>query len=134
MNTKIIFFFLIVLSLGFLSCSDTVDNSVTFQNLASNDVYVNFRGSRVEVPSGATVTLTEIDKGEFQYETIYEIPTGTTSSSVEGEGAGTIIMDAGIKVLVIYTSTFIENAYTLYVSVTTSADQTVVVDPNPIGP
>ena len=134
MNTKIIFFFLIVLSVGFISCSDTVNNSVTFQNLASNDVYVNFRGSRVEVPSGSTVTLKEIDRGEFQYETIYEIPAGTTSSSVEGEGAGTIIMDAGIKVLVIYTSTFIENAYTLYVSVTTSADQTVVVDPNPIGP
>ena len=134
MNTKIIFFFLIVLSVGFISCSDTVDNSVTFQNLASNDVYVNFRGSRVEVPSGATVTLKEIDRGEFQYETIYEIPAGTTSSSVEGEGAGTVIMDAGIKVLVIYTSTFIENAYTLYVSVTTSADQTVVVNPNPIVP
>ena len=43
-------------------------------------------------------------------------------------------MDAGIKVLFIYTSTFIENAYTLYVSVTTSDDQTVVEDPNPIGP
>ena len=134
MNTKIIFFFLIVLSVGFLSCSDTVDNSVTFQNIASNNVYVNFRGSRVEVPSGSTVTLTEIDKGEFEYETIYEIPAGTTSSSVEGEGAGTIIMDAGIKVLFIYTSTFIENAYTLYVSVTTSEDQTVVEDPNPIVP
>jgi hypothetical protein len=134
MNTKIIFFSLIVLSAGFFSCSDTVDNRITFQNLASNDVYVNFRGSRVEVPNGSTVTLTEIDKGEYEYETIYEIPAGTTGSTVEGEGAGTIIMDAGIKVLVIYTSTFIEGDYTLYVSVTTSADQTVEEDPNPIGP
>lgn len=130
MNTKIIFSFLILLSVGFLSCSDTVDNSITFQNMASNNVYVNFRGSRVEVPNGSTVTLKEIDKGEFEYETIYEIPAGTTGSSVEGEGAGTIIMDAGIKVLVLYTSTFIEGEYTLYVSVTTSADQTV----DPIGP
>jgi len=130
MNTKIIFSFLILLSVGFLSCSDTVDNSITFQNMASNNVYVNFRGSRVEVPNGSTITLNEIDKGEFEYETIYEIPAGTTGSSVEGEGAGTIIMDAGIKVLVLYTSTFIEGEYTLYVSVTTSADQTV----DPIGP
>lgn len=130
MNTKIIFSFLILLSVGFLSCSDTVDNSITFQNMASNNVYVNFRGSRVEVPNGSTVTLKEIDKGEFEYETIYEIPAGTTGSSVEGEGAGTIIMDAGIKVLVLYTSTFIEGEYTLYVSVTTSADQTV----DPISP
>jgi hypothetical protein len=88
----------------------------------------------VEVPNGSTVTLKEIDRGEFEYETIYEIPAGTTGSSVEGEGAGTIVMDAGIKVLVIYTSTFIEGEYTLYVSVTTSADQTVEEDPNPIGP
>ena len=130
MNTKIIFSFLILLSVGFLSCSDTVDNSITFQNMASNNVYVNFRGSRVEVPNGSTITLNEIDKGEFEYETIYEIPAGTTGSSVEGEGAGTIIMDAGIKVLVLYTITFIEGEYTLYVSVTTSADQTV----DPIGP
>ncbi|MGB5289731.1 MAG: hypothetical protein WBQ32_01330 [Ignavibacteriaceae bacterium] len=134
MNTKIIFFFLIVLSVGFLSCSDTVDNSITFQNLASNDVFVNFRGSRVEVPNGSTVILKEIDKGEFEYETIYEIPAGTTGSSVEGEGAGTIVMDAGIKVLVVYTSTFIAGEYILYVSVTTSADQTTEADPNPIGP
>ena len=134
MNTKLIFFFLIVLSVGFLSCSDTVDNSITFQNLASNDVFVNFRGSRVEVPNGSTVILKEIDKGEFEYETIYEIPAGTTGSSVEGEGAGTIVMDAGIKVLVVYTSTFIAGEYILYVSVTTSADQTTEADPNPIGP
>ena len=134
MNTKILISLVIVLSIGFFSCSDTVDNSITFQNLASNDVYVNFRGSRVEVPNGSTVTLKEIDRGEFQYETIYEIPAGSTGSSVVGDGGGAIIMDAGIKVLVIYTSTFIEGEYTLYVSVTTSADQTVEVDPNPIGP
>jgi hypothetical protein len=134
MNTKIIFSFLILLSVGFLSCSDSVNNSITFQNLASNDVYVNFRGSKVDVPSGSTVTLKDIDKGEFQYDTIYEIPNGATSSSVEGEGTGTIIMDAGTKVLVLYTSTFIEDAYTLFISITTSEDQTEGILPNPIGP
>lgn len=134
MNTKVIFSLLIFLSISFLSCSDSVNNSITFQNLASNDVYVNFRGSKVDVPSGSTVTLKDIDKGEFQYDTIYEIPDGATSSSVEGEGTGTIIMDAGTKVLVLYTSTFIESAYTLFISVTTSEDQTEGILPNPIGP
>jgi hypothetical protein len=134
MNTKVIFSLLIFLSVTFLSCSDSVNNSVTFQNLASNNVYVNFRGSKVDVPSGSTVTLKDIDKGEFQYETIYEIPAGATSSSVEGEGTGTIIMDAGTKVLVLYTSTFVESAYTLFISITTSEDQTEGILPNPIGP
>jgi len=134
MNTKVIFSLLIFLSVTFLSCSDSVNNSVTFQNLASNNVYVNFRGSKVDVPSGSIVTLKDIDKGEFQYETIYEIPAGATSSSVEGEGTGTIIMDAGTKVLVLYTSTFVESAYTLFISITTSEDQTEGILPNPIGP
>ena len=134
MKPKSIFSFLILLSVVFLSCSDSVNNSVTFQNLASNNVYVNFRGSKVDVPSGSIVTLKDIDKGEFQYETIYEIPAGATGSSVEGEGAGTIIMDAGTKVLVIYTSTFIDSEYTLFVSITTSEDQTEGILPNPIGP
>jgi hypothetical protein len=134
MNTKVIFSLLIFLSVTFLSCSDSVNNSVTFQNLASNNVYVNFRGSKVDVPSGSTVTLKDIDKGEFQYETIYEIPAGATSSSVEGEETGTIIMDAGTKVLVLYTSTFVESAYTLFISITTSEDQTEGILPNPIGP
>ena len=43
-------------------------------------------------------------------------------------------MDAGTKVLVIYTSTFIDSEYTLFVSITTSEDQTEGILPNPIGP
>ena len=60
MKPKTIFSFLILLSVVFLSCSDSVNNSVTFQNLASNNVYVNFRGSKVDVPSGSIVTLKDI--------------------------------------------------------------------------
>ena len=106
------------------------------QETKSLDTIIDFNGCSVWQQDHLVLSdvTFKIDKGEFEYETIYEIPAGTTSSSVEGEGAGTIIMDAGIKVLFIYTSTFIENAYTLYVSVTTSEDQTVVEDPNPVGP
>jgi hypothetical protein len=134
MRQKLTYLSFVLLAFILLNCSEGVDNSITFQNMASGDVFVNFRGSKVDVPSGSTVVLEDIDRGEFQYETIYQIPSGTTNSSVEGEGAGTIIMDAGINVLVIYTSTFVDGTYTLYVSVTTSEDQTVEEDPNPIGP
>lgn len=134
MKQKLTYFSFVVLAFLLLNCSEGPLNSVTFKNMASNDVFVNFKGSQVDVPSGSTVVLEEIDRGEFEYETIYEIPGNATSSSVEGEGAGTIIMDAGTDVLVIFTSTFIDQIYTLYVSVTTSEDQTVEEDPNPIGP
>jgi hypothetical protein len=130
MKQKLTFLSIILLSVVMLSCSEGVDNSISFQNLASNAVFVNFKGSKVDVPSQATVVLKDIDRGEFEYETIYEIPAGTTSSTVEGEGAGTITMDAGVDVLVIYTSTFIDGSYTLYVSVTTSEDLTI----DPVGP
>lgn len=134
MKQKLTYFSFVLLAFILVNCSDGALNSITFKNMASNDVFVNFRGSQVDVPSGTSTVLEDIDRGEFEYETIYEIPAGTTSSSVEGEGAGTIIMNAGTDVLVIYTSTFIDGTYTLYVSVTTSEDQTVEEDPNPIGP
>jgi len=134
MKQKLTYLSFALLAFILLNCSEGALNSITFKNMASNDVFINFRGSQVDVPSGSTVVLEDIDRGEFEYETIYEIPAGTTSSSVEGEGAGTIIMDAGTDVLVIFTSTYIDFAYTLYVSVTSSEDQTEEEDPNPIGP
>jgi len=148
MKPKIIFSLLIFLSIVFLSCSDTVDNRVTFLNYAGADVYVNFKADLVhispsvppneegllEIPPGEKVDINEIFKGEYEYETIYEVPAGATSSSVEGEGAGTLKLNAGTKILVVYTSTYVDSAYTLYVSITTSEDQTEGILPNPIGP
>jgi hypothetical protein len=118
----------------FSSCSSTVDNWIKIQNLASNDVYLNFRANLIHVPSGQTVQLNEIDKGLYDYETIYEIPSGATGSGTEGEAAGQFEIRAGTKILIAYTSTFIENNYILYASVTTSDDLSVDEDPNPIGP
>jgi len=133
MKQTFIYFSLVILSVTLLSCSDGVDNSISFQNMASNDVFVNFRGSKIDVPNGSTVILKEIDKGEYEYETIYEIPAGTTSSSAEGDASGTFVIDAGTNILVIYSSTFIEGTYTIFASVTTSDDQTVR-EINPLGP
>ena len=145
MNTKIIFSFLVILSIGFLSCSDTVDNRVTFLNYAGGGVYVNFKADLIhispsvppngegllEIPPGEKVDIEEIFKGEYEYETIFELPVGATSSAAEGELAGTFLIKAGTKILVIYTSTFIDGEYTIFASVTTSDDQT---EPNPVGP
>jgi hypothetical protein len=117
----------------FTNCSSSVENSLKIQNLASNDVYLNFRGSLIEVKSGEIVELKEIPKGTYDYETIYDIPSGATNSSTEGEAAGELLIRAGTKILVVYTSTFIENNYTLFASVTSSDDKNDE-DPNPIGP
>jgi hypothetical protein len=134
-NMKKLFIILFVVASFplFTNCSSTVENSLKIQNLASNNVYLNFRGSLIEVNSGEIVEVKELPKGTFDYETIYEIPSGATGSSAEGEAAGEFLIRAGTKILVVYTSTFIDNNYTLFASVTSSDDKDDE-DPNPIGP
>jgi len=117
----------------FTSCSSSVENSLKIQNLASNDIYLNFRASLIQVKSGEVVELKELPKGSYDYETIYEIPSGATGSSTEGEASGEFLIRAGTKILVVYTSTFIDNNYVLFASVTSSEDLNDE-DPNPIGP
>ncbi len=127
-------FLLITLSLTLLNCSDGPINKITLQNIADGDVYLNFRGSQTLVPSGSTVELQDIDKGEYEYETVYEIPSGATSFSAEGEMSGTLILTAGTKILVIYSSVFNEGSYSIFASVTSSDDLTEGILPDPIGP
>ena len=124
---------LIILLLTLVSCSDDPINSITFQNNAAGDVMVNFRGEIIEVPSGQVIQLTEVEKGEFEYETIYSIPAGATSAAAEGEMSGTFELIAGAKILVVYTSVLAEGSYTIYASVTTSVDVNWE-ERNPINP
>jgi len=133
MKQRFIFLSLILLAITFMSCDSKIENSITFQNLASNDVYVNFRGQSIHVPNGATVKLTEIDRGEYEYETIYELPVGATESQTEGELSGTFTIKVATKILVIYSSVYNEGTYTIYASVTTSDDQSITEIINPIG-
>jgi hypothetical protein len=111
-----------------------VDNRITFQNLASGDVFVNFLGSLTRVPAGQTVNLTELPKGIFNYETTYEIPSNATSSSTSGALAGEMELSAGTKILIVYSSTFIDGVYTIFATFSSSDDLTEEEDPNPIGP
>jgi len=134
MKYVLISFLLITLSLTLLSCSDGPINKITLQNIAEGDVYLNFRGSQTLVPSGSTVELQDIDKGEYEYETVYEVPSGATSFSAEGEMSGTLILTAGTKILVIYSSVFSEGSYSIFASVTNSNDLTEGILPDPIGP
>ena len=134
MKYVLISFLLITLSLTLINCSDGPINKITLQNIADGDVYLNFRGSQTLVPSGSTIELQDIDKGEYEYETVYEVPSGATSFSAEGEMTGTLILTAGTKILVIYSSVFNEGSYSIFASVTSSDDLTEGILPDPIGP
>jgi hypothetical protein len=136
MKNKAIYIILIVLSFSLLSCSDNPINKITLNNKADGDVYLSFRGSEIKVPSQTTVELEDIDRGEYEYETVYSIPIGSSSYASEGEMAGTLVLRAGTKILIIYSSvTDSEGKYTIYASVTTSDNLSEDgILPDPIGP
>ncbi len=115
----IITFSLILMT--FLSgCSDTVDNKITFTNFATNKVFVNFRAELKPVKSGETLVISDIDKGKYLYETTYEVPAGALSFKADGAVAGQVSLSAGTKILIVYSSTFVDDVYTLSATISTS--------------
>lgn len=133
MKHKVTFLLFAILFISISSCSDGPINKITIQNLAAGDVYLNFRGSQIEVLSQSTVVLQDIDKGQYEYETVFSIPFGATDFDSDGEMSGTFTLSAGTKILVIYTSVIKEGTYTIYASVTTSDDLSEGILPDPIG-
>ncbi len=101
-------------------CSDTVNNTFTFKNFATNKVFVNFRAKSIEVDPGETIVLSNIDRGKYLYETTFEVPASAISSKAEGAVSGDVTLSAGTKILIIYTSTLVDDAYTLSATISTS--------------
>ena len=126
----------IIISVIFLlaSCTSTVETQLTFKNIASNKVIINFRAQEIAVKSGETVILKDIPKGKFDYSTTYEIPPTATSSTSDGAVSGDLEFRAGDKYLIVYSSTFINSIYTLYATISSSRDQNSTGDGNPLGP
>ena len=135
MKKILIIITILTISLSFLSgCSDTVATKITFQNFASNKVYINFRASLIPVNAGESVDLTDVPKGTYPYETTYEVPLGTTSSSATGDVSGEVELFAGTKILVVYGSTFVDFVYNINATKTSTEDLSGGVDIDPIGP
>lgn len=124
MKRKILAFSIILcLSVTFLSCSSKVNNSFTFKNLAAGDVYVNFRGTVIKVIAGGESVIKEIPQGTYSYNTTYEVPSGATSSSSTGPLSGTVVMKAGTKILLIYSSVFEQSNYKIGATISSSDDE-----------
>ena len=125
----------LAISLSFLSgCSETVGTKITLQNFASNKVFVNFRASLITVDAGKSVDITDTPKGTYEYETTYQLPPGTTSSEAEGEVFGEIELSAETRVLIVYSSSFVNGIYLLNATKTTSDDLSGGFDIDPVGP
>ncbi|HEY4756654.1 MAG TPA: hypothetical protein VIH28_11405 [Ignavibacteriaceae bacterium] len=119
---KKIFVVLFISMAAFWGCSPISETSLTLKNLAAGAVYLNFRGEVTTVPAGKTVVLSDLSKGTYAYVTTYAVPAGTTTSTEVGELEGELIIKAGSKILILYSSTFSLDTYTIYASKTSNDD------------
>ena len=126
---------LLAITMLFLSgCSDSVGTKITFQNFASNKIFINFRASLITVDAGKTVDITDTPRGNYAYATTFQLPPGTTSSSAEGDVSGEIELAAGTKVLIVYASTFVGGVYIINATKTTSDNLSGGGGIDPVGP
>ena len=127
MNKRLLIIFsafvLILISIG---CSGSLGNSLKFKNFAAGDVYINFRGGLITVASGKTVELKELPKGLYTYSTTYEVPANSQSSSAEGAVSGEVTIKAGTKILIVYSSTYVDGKYTIFATISSSDDQSLI--------
>lgn len=122
---------LVILSvISFTSCEPFIENKITARNLAAAEVKLNIRGQLYSIPAGETLILNDFKKGSFEYETIYSVPAGATQFSAEGDVSGELVLNAGTEVLIVYTSTLIDESYTVYGSMTSTDD---INRPDPFG-
>ena len=114
-------------------CSTTEENGLTIKNGASNKIYINFRGSLISIDASSTMEIKDIPKGTYTYETTFEIPAGTMTTRTEGAVSGQVTLNAGTKILIVYSSTFSDGTYILGATISSSDDISGGVD-NPVLP
>jgi hypothetical protein len=100
--------------LTFWSCETDQGTSLTLKNMAAGAIYFNFLGEVTTVAAGRTVVMSDLPNGLYEYVTTYSVPAGATSSLAVGDLAGEIIIEAGTQVLILYSSEFQEDKYTIY--------------------
>ena len=121
MKKIFILFAIISISLiALISCSGEVNNSLTFQNQASNVIRINFRAEIHTIESGQLVKLENIDPGTYLYVTTYELPSGATSSQTQGDVSGEVELFIGSETLIAYSSALVDGVYIISASKTTT--------------
>ena len=111
---------------GFISCSSSISNSISFNNQTQGTLYINFRGQIITVPAGQTSKVEKIQQGTYDYATTFSVPASATSASSQGNLTGTFTLSADTKILLYYTSTLLNGAYTVYVTISNSNNQNPV--------
>ena len=122
---------LFLIAINFVSCSSSLSNSITFNNSTQGDIYINFRGQVITIPSGQNSVVNKIPQGTYNYATTFSVPAGATASSSQGNLAGSFTISADTKIMLLYTSTFLNGSYTVYVTISNSDTQSTGTPTSP---
>ncbi len=121
---------LIVLFLFLSGCSGKVNNAINIKNISGGTIVFNFRGSVVTVISGSSASITEIPKGIYNYSTTALAPPGAlTPPTLQGDYKGTLTINAGTKIAVVYSSTLLNGTYSVFATISSSDSQTSTTGP-----
>ena len=104
-----------------IGCSN--NNKITINNLAADNIYINFMAKKYTIASEATVTVTDVPNGSYEYATTYQIPSGAKSWSIDGSAAGGNLTfeKKDTQILMLYASTLSpEGKYAVNMSVTST--------------
>ena len=117
----ILFTLAAIFVISFAGCEPLIENKITAINNANYKVTLNIRGQVYPIEAGKSLVLNDFKKGSFEYSTVYVVPDGLTPSA-EGDIAGTMVLNAGTELLLVYTSIQDNSSYTIYGVLTTSDD------------
>ncbi|MEM4270985.1 MAG: hypothetical protein QXO70_02725 [Candidatus Pacearchaeota archaeon] len=102
---KKVIFYLFLLVVGIVTgCSSALDNSFTIKSIAQETVFVNFLGRLITVKPNSTQIIQNISKGTYAFSTSYNVPSGVTSTSVEGDAEGTVELKEGTRIYLFFSS------------------------------
>lgn len=94
----------LVVFLFLQGCGGTLTNSITVKNSATNNVHLNILGKVLTIAPGQTQVIKNVQKGDYAYQTAYDIPSTVTGSSAEGSANGTLSIGPSTKITIFYTS------------------------------
>lgn len=103
-----------------MSCEPFIENQVKVQNDSASNVSFILAGKTYDILPGESYVVSDLNKGTFQYTTIYTIPSGITSSNTDGDVAGEMVFHAGTEFLLVYTSVTEGESYTLFGTLSSS--------------
>ncbi|MCC6550726.1 MAG: hypothetical protein IT279_11715 [Ignavibacteriaceae bacterium] len=101
---KLLIHLFLVIFLFLQGCGGTFNNSVTVKNSATNNVYLNIFGKLLTLTPGQTQVIKNVQKGDYAYETSFDVPSGVSGSSAEGSANGLLSIGPSTKVTIFYTS------------------------------